>query len=85
MATAKITSKGQTTIPKSVRDSLHLKPGDKVEFVVQPNGTALMVPKTRRLADLKGFLPRPERGLTIEEMNAGVRRHLTRKYRRACG
>ena len=85
MATAKITSKGQTTIPKSVRDSLRLKSGDKVEFVVQPEGTALMIPKTGRLADLKGFLPRPERALTIEEMNAGVRRHLTRKYRRARG
>ena len=85
MATAKLTSKGQMTIPKAVRDSLRLKSGDEVEFVVQPEGAALMIPKTGRLADLKGFLSRPERALTVEEMNEGVRRHLTRKYRRARG
>jgi len=85
MATAKLTSKGQMTIPKAVRDSLRLKSGDEVEFVVQPEGAALMIPKTGRLADLKGFLPRPQRALTVEEINEGVRRHLTRKYRRARG
>lgn len=85
MALARITSKGQTTIPKSVRDELRLKSGDRVEFIVQPEGTALMVPKTGKLADLKGFLPRPKRTLTVEEMNAAIRRHATRKYRRARG
>lgn len=33
MATAKVTSKGQVTIPKIVRDSLGLCPGDRIEFV----------------------------------------------------
>ncbi len=35
MATATITSKGQVTIPKKIRDKLGLKPGDKVDFEVE--------------------------------------------------
>ena len=41
MSAATITAKGQTTIPKDVRNKLHLEPGDRVEFLVQENGTAL--------------------------------------------
>ena len=33
MAKTKITSKGQVTIPKEVRDRLGLRPGDELEFV----------------------------------------------------
>lgn len=41
MATAILNSKGRMTIPKSVRDQLNLKPGDRLEFVEQPNGRVL--------------------------------------------
>jgi antitoxin PrlF len=63
MATAMITTKGQTTIPKSVLERLHLKPGDRVEFVVRDDGTALMVPATLTLAQLKASIPPPPRSL----------------------
>jgi antitoxin PrlF len=75
MATAMITTKGQTTIPKSVRDRLHLKPGDRVEFVVRDDGTALMVPATLTLAQLKASIPPPPRSLTLDEMNEAIARH----------
>jgi AbrB family looped-hinge helix DNA binding protein len=75
MATAMITTKGQTTIPKSVRDRLHLKPGDRVEFVVRDDGTALMVPATLSLAQLKASIPPPPRSLTLDEMNEAIARH----------
>ncbi len=42
MPLATLTSKGQVTIPKSVRDSLHLQTGDKVDFVITQNGDALL-------------------------------------------
>jgi AbrB family looped-hinge helix DNA binding protein len=74
MATAMITTKGQTTIPKSVLERLHLKPGDRVEFVVRDDGTALMVPATLTLEQLKASIP-PPRSLTLDEMNEAIARH----------
>jgi len=73
MSTATITSKGQTTIPKAVRDQLRLKAGDRVEFVVQADGTALMVPATLGLADLEGMLPPPKEPVSIEAMDRAIR------------
>ncbi len=74
MATATITSKGQTTIPKTVRQRLRLKAGDRVEFVVQDDGTALMVPATIRVADLEGILSPPRKPVTVTAMNAAIRK-----------
>lgn len=82
MATATITSKGQTTIPKSVRDRLHLEPGDRVEFVVQDDGTALMVPATLTLDQLKAAIPPPPRALTLEDMEDAIRRHAIERAQR---
>lgn len=79
MATATITSKGQTTIPKPVRDSLRLKTGDRVEFVVQGDSTALMIPATVHVAELKGALVRSKRALSVAELKDIVRRHAVRK------
>ncbi len=42
IATAKITSKGQTTIPQSIRDALRIKPGDRVVWEVSATGEATM-------------------------------------------
>lgn len=75
MAKATITAKGQTTIPKSVREWLRLGPGDRVEFILQDDGTALMVPATLSLAELKASIPPPPRALTLDEMDAVVQQH----------
>jgi AbrB family looped-hinge helix DNA binding protein len=82
MATATITVKGQTTIPKSVRDRLHLSPGDRVEFIVQDDGTALMVPATMTLAELKASIPPPPRTLTLEEMTETIGRRAAERSQR---
>ena len=82
MATATITVKGQTTIPKSVRDRLHLSPGDRVEFIVQDDGTALMVPATMTLAELKASIPPPPRTLTLEEMAEAIGRRAAERSQR---
>jgi AbrB family looped-hinge helix DNA binding protein len=74
MPTATITSKGQTTIPKAVRTRLRLKAGDRVEFLVQDDGTALMVPATVRVVDLEGILPAPDKPVSVEEMNRAIRK-----------
>ncbi len=73
MAVGTITSKGQTTIPKSVRDRLALKAGDRLEFVVQDDGAVLMVPATVSLDELEGMLPRPSRTVTLADMDRAIR------------
>ncbi|HTV68154.1 MAG TPA: AbrB/MazE/SpoVT family DNA-binding domain-containing protein [Rhizobiaceae bacterium] len=68
-----MTSKGQLTIPKDVRDELGLAPGTRF-YVSVKNGEVIARPKNRKLADLAGMLGRPPNGrsLTVEEMNDAV-------------
>lgn len=73
MPMATITSKGQTTIPKAVRERLRLKAGDRVEFVIQEDGSVLMIPATLRVADLEGILPAPEKAFSVAAMNRAIR------------
>lgn len=65
-----ITSKGQATIPKAIRDHLKLKPGDRVKFFVHPDGTVVLLPK-RPATALRGIV-KSRRRVTIEEMNQAV-------------
>jgi AbrB family looped-hinge helix DNA binding protein len=67
-----MTSKGQVTIPKAIRDQLGLDPGVTLHFWVDPTGRILVTPLTVKLEDLFGILPRPERPLSVEEINEGI-------------
>lgn len=73
MSTATLTTKGQTTIPKDVREHLRLQPGDKLEFVMKDNVVILRA-ATRKVTDIKGFLPKPRRSVSLAEMDKAVRR-----------
>lgn len=53
---ATLTSKGQTTIPKEIRDSLHMKPGDQMTFTLMPDATVLMRVKSKSITELAGVL-----------------------------
>ena len=53
-----MTTKGQVTVPREIRDRLGLKSGDKMAFTMLSDGTVVMRPKTRRLAELAGTLTR---------------------------
>ena len=77
MAQATMTSKGQMTIPKEVRDKLNLRPGDRVDIQVQGDGTARMVPKTVSLRSLSGMLKRRGPTVTIKEMDAAIAKHVS--------
>ena len=73
MATATLTSKGQVTIPKAVRESLHLHTGDRIEFVVHDQSEALVKPITKTVDEVFGKLHDPSQpGLTVEEMDAAI-------------
>jgi len=51
-----LTSKGQTTIPKSIRDGLGMKAGDRMTFTLMPDGVVVMRVKNKHVADLAGLL-----------------------------
>jgi len=72
--TATLTSKGQTVIPKAIRNHLGLQPGDALDFVVQDNGDVLIRPATEDIRRLKGLLHRPGRlPVSVGEMNQAIR------------
>ena len=79
MPTATVTTKGQITIPKEVRDALGVSAGDRVEFVAQGKGVYRVVAATRDVSHLKGLVPRPPRPVTIEAMNRAVAKAASRK------
>ena len=54
MAETTLTSKGQTTIPKEIRDGLGLKAGDRITFTMLADGAVIMRVKTASLGDLYG-------------------------------
>lgn len=82
MTRATLTSKGQTTIPKDIRDRLALKPGDRLEFVVLPDRTIRLVPVNLPMTALKGMLPRPKRAVSVAEMNRAIAVAASRKLKR---
>jgi AbrB family looped-hinge helix DNA binding protein len=72
MADATLTSKGQITIPRVVREALGLATGDRISFVDTERGY-LIVPATRDLRALRGmFKGRRRRPATVEEMKAAI-------------
>jgi len=61
---------GEIALPQDVRDRLGLKPGDRVRIDVDAaKHTAVLVPRPRKASDLFGFLPKPERPLSLEEID----------------
>lgn len=58
---ATLTSKGQTTIPKAIRDSLAMKAGDRMTFTLMPDGTVVMRVKTKSVTELAGVLRKKRR------------------------
>jgi antitoxin PrlF len=74
--------KGQATIPKAIRDHLHLGPGDRVKFFVHPDGSVVILPKLRTSA-LKGMVRGAKRRVSIDEMEAGVAEGATGRMRGA--
>ena len=69
-AEATLTSKGQTTIPKEIRDSLGMKPGDRMTFTLMPDATVVMRVKNKSVIELAGMLKKKGRKpVPIEQLS----------------
>ena len=79
MPSTTVTSKGQVTIPKAVRDELGLRAGDRVAFRVLEDGTVVVEPETVELLDLRGILRPKRKGITIAEMDEVIRAAAAKK------
>ena len=83
MPTATMTTKGQVTIPKEVREHLGVEPGDRLSFVVQEDGTVIVKPITRHVRELGGLLQRPgKRPVSVNEMDESIARRMQEKFGR---
>lgn len=69
MPESSLTSKGQTTIPISIRAYLGVHAGDKLEFFIDSDGRVVVAALTADVSELKGMLPKPKKKVSIDDMN----------------
>ncbi len=75
MPSSTLTSKGQTTIPKEVRDHLRVRSGDQLDFIIQSDGTVVVRPATVHVSELKGILHRKNmKPVSVDSMNEAIRK-----------
>ena len=72
MTAATLTSKGQLTIPKAVRDALGIGPGDRVDFVRMADGNFAVIPATKSIKRLKGIIPKPKKPVSLDDMDDAI-------------
>jgi AbrB family looped-hinge helix DNA binding protein len=78
MPEATITSKGQITIPKAVREALKLKPGDRIDFIQDEQGQIILTPIKTSVDEMYGILHRPgQPQLSPEDMDAAIRKKVS--------
>ena len=76
MPSATVTSKGQITLPKKIREFLRIKSGDRVDFEVDTRGEVIVRPAGTDVAALKGLLHRSgRRPVTLKAMDAAIAKH----------
>jgi len=73
--------KGQATIPKAIRDHLHLEPGDRIKFFVHPDGSVVILPKIAT-SKLKGFVQACGRA-SLKDMETAIGEGATNGRQRA--
>ena len=67
-----MTSKGQLTVPKKVRNRLKIHAGDKLEFLFDESGNCRIVPVTSSMKQLKGIVLKPGKPVSLKAMQDAV-------------
>ena len=73
MPSSTLTSKGQTTLPKEIREQLHLQPGDRIEYVIEGKRVYL-APATMTLDQFCELLPPSPKRRSLEQINEAIRK-----------
>lgn len=82
MALTTLTTKGQVTIPKKIRESLKLHTGDKIEIILTENREAIIRPITKKVDDLFCKLHKPDRkAVSIEAMDDAISNRMKDKFK----
>ena len=80
MPVSTITSKGQITIPKEIREHLHIQTGDKIDFILDESGKVIFRPATLDIAELKGVLQRENvKSVSVQEMNKAIKERFKKR------
>jgi AbrB family looped-hinge helix DNA binding protein len=82
MSTTTLTSKGQLTLPKDIRDRLGLKAGDKLNCSIAGDGEIVLRRKKLDISDLVGILHVPGKRVTVEAMNEAIKEGAVARVRR---
>ena len=74
MSLSIVTTKGQVTIPKDIRESMAIGAGDKIEFIINAQNDVVIKPITKKAIDVFGQLSqyKKDKPLSIEEMNEEI-------------
>ena len=81
---ATITSKGQVTVPKNIRDQLNIQAGTQLDFTLNNDGTISVRPLNRTALSIIGILKRPgQKAATIEQMNDTIAEAASERYQQA--
>ncbi len=82
MALATVTTKGQITIPKQIRESLKLSTGDKIEIVITNRMEALIRPISKKVDEVFCKLQTPERkAVSQEEIDNAIANKMRNKFK----
>ena len=82
MSSSTLTDKGQTTVPLEVREALKVKPRQRLEWTIQPDGTAIVQPQSSALnlfGTLRSAKKFPGRTAERETTMRAVARHAVKK------
>jgi antitoxin PrlF len=81
MTLSTITSKGQITIPKAIREKLMIDTGDKIEFILTSDREALIRPISKTVDELFGKLNQPGiKPISIQAMDEAISRKLKEEF-----
>jgi len=76
---ATITSKGQITLPISVRRALKIKSGDKLDLFVTEDGEIRGKPVSSSRSTLADILPPSKRKLSLKEMDEAIAEEVSKR------